>query len=68
MAILDRGYAWVEDTEVSRAHSMARTAMIILTGAMIAIGFNMMLFEWAESPPDINLSDGIASVVRLYSS
>jgi hypothetical protein len=47
---------------------MARTAMIILTGAMIASGFNMMLFEWAESPPDINLSDGITSVVRLYSS
>ncbi len=52
----------------TRALAIARTAMIILTGAMIASGFRLALTGGAAGPFDISLSNGIASALALYFS
>ena len=43
--LLDSSWKKEEAMKVSKAQAIARTAMIILTGAMIASGFNMMMTQ-----------------------
>ena len=52
----------------TRTHAIARTAMIILTGAMIASALRLTLTDAAAVPFDLSLSNGIASALALYFS
>lgn len=52
----------------NRTQAIARTAMIILIGAMIASGVDVTLSGSSAAPFDIGLSKGAASFVSLYLS
>ncbi len=58
-----------DEDDVRRRQSIARTAMIILTGALIASAFNAAITGTAPYPKGNSLSDKVISYVqKSYSS